>query len=1801
MKYAFPSLLLTLLLGWPAFSDAQEPVAPPGDKEPVLRLEAGGPTSYVTALAFSPDGRRLYAAGFDKVVRVWELNDQGRFVLNETAYRVPIGPGLNGALNALALSDDERWLAVGGLGVVRGGAGFRQPGLIIPAIGGMTPAMREDEGTIYVFDLKMGTIKLFRGHTGPVLALAFAPAHPHKPPLLVSAAREWNEAKKTYQAAARLWDVDNAKTLAQRADLSKNDELRPSLSAWHGGQALLQVRVAIAWQDGTFRLWDAEPDKGGLWTSADGQYNNTTAYLPSQDRIYTTSFQGFEGQLQARHYTQDNGPPRDPQRRAVFPPQNQVGFFPRALTLLSSRAGGPLDLAAVILRAPARDEEHILTILDLNGQGANFGAVKARMSLWQGSASALSLAAAPGGRHLAVAGDNDHQILVFAVADLLNNLKRPQILHSVGTTFRHVSFVTKDKQTGLLLNEAAEKSSAKPRPPRTGDLIFDFGQRLFTTELQGWSSTAPDMTGWRVQVSPARKNDKGQVLQWAIAVTGSNQGECRITLKPGESVTALALLPTNDKRPTPILALAYLDRYRQPWLVLFNARTAAKVRQLTGHVATIRSLALSGDGHLLASVADDQTISVWSLTDLDKVLDQRGLLEGVAVQDVGGNVRVVEIEDDSPAQGRLAVNALVTGWVHEGKLSPFASARDFYDAISLFRPGQRVMLRVRSAAGQPHQDIELPISQGIDERKPLLSLFVTRAADEKRGWIGWNPNGPYDVSDPQAETYLGWHFNTGQIKEPARFALADQYRKEYLKKDILKYLVARGDLGAALEDWEQGQALPPPRMGLGIDELGPDAATVRGRLLARQMPLTLRMTLENDFPPEKIASARWQFDDQPWRDLDLEAGIDRTADLSQLDWQRGPHLLRVEVKTQETRPQVVVQELPVQYQPPPPVIAFDPAWLQKYAGDKPLQRLEVRDEARFPIIAMARPGRPGESLHVTLRHGDAPAQEVGANIREEITLRPGDNLITIQARHRDALAGYEDLETTTQSFLVTFQPPRMVLPPRITLETVTPDGANPMTVELGRPVIVSSAVIRLQGRIHAEENLHQAQFGDQPLAGFQADNAKTFPIDMKITLKPGRQTFTFSANTKTSPRGQANVIVEYRPPLPQLVITTPAPGTVVHDNGKDDGNLIQLQGRLLPLADPHPYRAAIWVNDRLMDEAPRIDSERQIVAAAVRLQPGVNRVQVRLSNEWHAAATFETQVSYRRPPRIVSMRHSPVGDTPLVDVVAHVETPADLPLTQAVLNSRQLPATAMQVEEKRPTTTLWKVSAAQVPLEQGDNVLRLLVSNADGPSSQPETLAVRYLPPPPPKAAVQFLDPQRDVNVDTPTYLVRFRVTSESRLRHVELLRGGERLHTASVEDVTKNQMGHYEVEGSVTVSLQVGANTLRLEALNDGGARATAATISYAPPPVRLVIDRLESLDPKGGTYQPRQNPDGRFIFPQVADGRLKLHGRVIWSDDTARREAAVNWVHVWINGFKQLPAPLPLTSIGQPERPFVVDIRLNRRHNNVIEINLPELKLQAGPRSQCEVLLCENPVQGQRLHLFIVGIGNSDGATLTKQALNALQAQPLAAKPGVYTASPTFSEIHLHGPLVGANATTGKINSHLIAIQRAIRQNFTPDSKDTLNDVVMLYYQGQERITPTGHYFLTSESVYDPQLRWSVISCQRLQNLFADTPGAKVLLLDVVRGTEKRLAQAPDQLHQWPQNAPAAVLRYAWEDPQQIPANIHLLDTLSDLLPRSPTLSGLAVALQGTASQIAQRYPLDYWINVPDVMKGIVVGKES
>ena len=431
---------------------------------------------------------------------------------------------------------------------------------------------------------------------------------------------------------------------------------------------------------------------------------------------------------------------------------------------------------------------------------------------------------------------------------------------------------------------------------------------------------------------------------------------------------------------------------------------------------------------------------------------------------------------------------------------------------------------------------------------------------------------------------------------------------------------------------------------------------------------------------------------------------------------RGPHQVLVTLRTHEANPREFRQRLDLHYQPPPPAAAFDPAWLRKQFGDPLPARLVVRDQPKLTVEAAVHPGTPGEKVLARMRRGDDPFDDVAdpEHIKKEITLKPGDNTIELVAVNQGALKGHEELETTRQTLSVYYVRP--AAPPGIVLKSVTAKttGAQPLPVVPGQPLIVSAAEVRIQGEIAAEENLQEAQRDDRAVAGFRPGTGKQTILDETVTLRPGRQVVRFTARTATSPATRVNLTLDYRPPLPRLVLTAPADGEAVFSDE------LVVRGRLTPPEGKvQPFKAAVTVDGREQDAAPTLADDKRALEARIHLKPGANRIEVRLSNEWGESARVVRPVNYQRPPRIVSVEEPALGRRPFIDLAAQVESPADLPPERVEVNSRTWPANAVRVEKAAGREGQWRVVAAQVPLELGENVLRLAVANKDGPCREP--------------------------------------------------------------------------------------------------------------------------------------------------------------------------------------------------------------------------------------------------------------------------------------------------------------------------------------------------------------------------------------------------------------------------------------------------------------------------------------------------
>ena len=116
---------------------------------PIPQIDSGGHGSLIRDIAFTKDGRYLVSAGDDKLVRVWDVNS-GKTV---RTIRGQINQGDEGKIYAMALSPDNRYLAVGGWMKVPGKSGHK----------------------IRLYDFASGKLlALLKGHTNVVNALAFS-------------------------------------------------------------------------------------------------------------------------------------------------------------------------------------------------------------------------------------------------------------------------------------------------------------------------------------------------------------------------------------------------------------------------------------------------------------------------------------------------------------------------------------------------------------------------------------------------------------------------------------------------------------------------------------------------------------------------------------------------------------------------------------------------------------------------------------------------------------------------------------------------------------------------------------------------------------------------------------------------------------------------------------------------------------------------------------------------------------------------------------------------------------------------------------------------------------------------------------------------------------------------------------------------------------------------------------------------------------------------------------------------------------------------------------------------------------------------------------------------------------------------------------------------------------------------------------------------------------------------------------------------------------------------------------------
>lgn len=215
MKHIFSSLALCVLFGLSGVCVAQE------SSNPILVIDSGGHTSNVTDITFTSDGRQLISVGDDKVIRVWDVAT-GKTV---RTIRGEIREGFEGRIFAVALSRDDKYLAVGGT----------------------FPGTGDERFAIRVYEFETGRLlKLLEGHKDSVLALAFSPDGQR----LASGAGFVDK-------SVLIWDVARGRLVGSEPRPVRHEDRVTSIAFSPDG-----LWVASGSSDATVKLWDA---RTGRW------------------------------------------------------------------------------------------------------------------------------------------------------------------------------------------------------------------------------------------------------------------------------------------------------------------------------------------------------------------------------------------------------------------------------------------------------------------------------------------------------------------------------------------------------------------------------------------------------------------------------------------------------------------------------------------------------------------------------------------------------------------------------------------------------------------------------------------------------------------------------------------------------------------------------------------------------------------------------------------------------------------------------------------------------------------------------------------------------------------------------------------------------------------------------------------------------------------------------------------------------------------------------------------------------------------------------------------------------------------------------------------------------------------------------------------------------------------------------------------------------------------------------------------------------------------------------------------------
>ena len=738
--------------------------------EPEIFLNLDGRSGTCDVMLFSPDGRRLYAAGDDKVVRRWPLGRAGLETGRAFTFRWPAWREQRGGIKTIALppQDDGR-VFVGGFGMKNGAVVlFDQSGAIIATTD--RPGITLPKAT--------------------VMAATFTPA---------------GDGVIYGTADGRLWHWNLA---------DRNTEL--ALHSVPSGKQFNRPRMIRFYKSGKDDVFLSVAESGHLLYGApDGNGGWKVADAGSVLSAFQKAFRG-------------KALPRPLADYSVFRADLSAdgawlacSVQPNYLVLISMADGtARAEHVDYVARAVAWEKTGRLAV-SVTTHNQNTFRVEGDDTIQiydeptkgdrpqhtftiKHTGRAEYLAWGPNGL-LAVAGGDHHEIRLHEVAKGSRPPEAPkQVVQGHGRGLWQVRLGQDDKS--FQFRTARNAGAADPNDGGKGDwLAFNFATGRPTAP--GPQVEFRDRAdGWRVEA-------KGPV-EWVVVHAGGARKVLPWDTDRDEQPRCYCFIPATTAKPTRLLVGHY---YGFSVFELDPKKDPVRTVLATGHAGDVTSIATDAAGTWAITASVDMTLAGWSLADWPT-----GGLGAKLDAPPAGALKVGDIDIGGPAwEMGLSKGDEIVLLSRDGARPPQFGLPGTY-LKSLPKERQLVLTQVEGSAAAAKTILDNP-TPGVEHylayrrpgqpapqenlttarRRPLWR-FLPAFDDQGRfvHWVAWIWKTGHYATSTNGDFLMGWQVNdptTISGKAP-QYIEANRMRKQLERRLTVRQLMQDRDLARALKE-----------------------------------------------------------------------------------------------------------------------------------------------------------------------------------------------------------------------------------------------------------------------------------------------------------------------------------------------------------------------------------------------------------------------------------------------------------------------------------------------------------------------------------------------------------------------------------------------------------------------------------------------------------------------------------------------------------------------------------------------------------------------------------------------------------------------------------------------------------------------------------------------------------------------------------------------------------------------------------------------------------------------------------------